>query len=228
MPRIGECMDQTSTRIVTVALIAATGVASFAMSFHALSDLAVSARIPEPLSYGLPIVVDGTASLAALSTLTLRRGKSTWVRLYPWAVVIGLSAFSTWANALHASSATLSTAAAAAIGCVPPISLALCVHLGLETIRVGSGAEKKTARVRPVIQDAASAAPVRNVEKPTAGARSADRQDVLARIQDHYAATGTFPSGPIVVEWTGLSRKSGARLVAQAREALQSAGPVAG
>lgn len=200
---------------IRLALILLIAVCSFAMSFHALSDLAVAARIEGPLSYGLPVVVDGTAIVAATSAGALSKAKHRAVRFYPWFVVAVMGVISLAANAVHAVGGAMAPSFAAGIGSIPPISLALSVHLAIESLRVSTS--------RPVAR-AATPARTRAVSVPSAvkprtvsGSKQAGVDAVLAYVAEH----NTWPSGQTVGDLLNVSRKTGSRYVAAARAGAQ-------
>lgn len=203
------------TSKIRLALILLIAVCSFALSFHALSDLAVAARIPVHLSWALPIVVDGTAVVAALTAQQLSRAKSRAVRSYPWIVVVMMGLFSCAANAVHAVGGTIPPSLAAGIGSIPAISLAAAVHLAIESLRVGTS--RPAARAVTPARIRAVSAPAAVKPRTVSGSKQAGVDAVLAYVAEH----NTWPSGRTVGDLLNVSRKTGSRYVAAAREAAQ-------
>ena len=117
----------------TVAVAGVLGVvsAAFALSFDAIRAVAVAAHITPSLSWLFPVAVDGAMSVATVCAVVMRsRGRSA---AYPWAVVLFGALVSVVANALHAhvggGAVALPGPWAVALSAVPPVLLALSVHL---------------------------------------------------------------------------------------------------
>ncbi len=119
--------------IVLTAGVATLGVtaAGFALSFDAVTSVAVAARIRPSLAWLMPVTIDGAIAVATIAAIVLRAmGQST---AYPWSVVGIGAATSVLCNGLHALTAggalQLPASVAAGIGAIPAINLALSVHL---------------------------------------------------------------------------------------------------
>lgn len=116
---------------VAVAGILGVVVAAFALSFDAIRAVAVAAHIRASIAWLFPVAVDGAMSVATVCAVVLRaRGRSA---AYPWAVVLFGAAVSVIANGLHAwvdgGSVALPAPWAVALSSVPPLLLALSIHL---------------------------------------------------------------------------------------------------
>lgn len=117
----------------TVAVAGVLGVvsAAFALSFDAIRAVAVAAHIRPSLAWLFPVAVDGAMSVATVCAVVLRaRGRSA---AYPWLVVLFGAAVSVVANGLHAwvdgGAVALPGPWAVALSAVPPVLLALSIHL---------------------------------------------------------------------------------------------------
>lgn len=85
---------------VTVATTAAVALASFALSFASLRDAALWGRVPEPLAFLVPVVIDASVLVYGLVALVLRaRGRSS---AWAWTLMLGFTVVSIGANAAHA------------------------------------------------------------------------------------------------------------------------------
>lgn len=116
--------------VASVGALAVVG-AAFTLSFDALRDIATAAHVRPSLAWLYPVAVDGAMAVAAVTAVVLRRMRqAVW---YPWTVVVAGAAISTGANALHAYVAggaiALPAKWAMAVSAVPPLLLALSVHL---------------------------------------------------------------------------------------------------
>lgn len=117
----------------TVAVAGILGVvsAAFALSFDAIRAVAVAAHVRRELAWLFPVAVDGAMSVATVCAVVLRaRGRSA---AYPWAVVLFGALVSVVANGLHAwvdgGAVALPAPWAVALSSVPPLLLALSIHL---------------------------------------------------------------------------------------------------
>lgn len=137
---------------------------AFALSFRALYDVGAAAGLGAS-SWALPVIVDGFAVLAAR---VIERLDSRLARLYPWALLVGLVAVSSWWNALHAGgSVDLTPWQARIVAGAPPVILGLAYHLR----RMVAGAEERTARKQ------ARAEERRSAQRSPTGQRAARAQD---------------------------------------------------
>jgi uncharacterized membrane protein YidH (DUF202 family) len=120
------------TRSAALLITMGIALASFVLSFTALTDLAVRAGIPKHLAWLWPLIVDGTivqATMAVVSLAGLDGQERN--RRYFWIVLSTSAAFSVVANGWHAvlpGGAPLSPWLAAAIAVVAPVSLLASTH----------------------------------------------------------------------------------------------------
>lgn len=116
--------------VASVGALAVVG-AAFTLSFDALRDIATAAHVRPSLAWLYPVAVDGAMAVAAVTAVVLRQMRqAVW---YPWTVVVAGAAISIGANALHAYVAggaiALPAKWAMTVSAVPPLLLALSVHL---------------------------------------------------------------------------------------------------
>jgi hypothetical protein len=204
-------------KTLSTVLISAISLVAMAMSFHALDALGVQAGFGA-LSAGLPVIVDGASAIGALATVVLSRNKNPRARAYPWIVVGVFTAISIAANMAHASGVRLSPSGAALLGAVPPIAALASLHLVLVIWHHAPARATKPKRAAaPVATQAPEAQAAGKLASVTPrGARpGAAKEAVVSWAREQFAATGEWPSGPVLGEKLGQSRKSGARLRAQ-------------
>lgn len=92
--------DSRPVLFFTVALTIAVALASFALSFASLRDAALWGRVPEPLAFLVPVVIDASVLVYGLVALVLRaRGRSS---VWAWLLMFGFTVVSVGANAAHA------------------------------------------------------------------------------------------------------------------------------
>jgi len=138
-------------------------VASFILSFAALTDLARRAGVPENLAWLWPLTVDGLIVTATIAVLALA-GQDKRVTWFPWTLLFGGAAVSIAGNTAHA---VLSTAhledgfpvlVSALVAAVPPIALLAVTHLLVVLIRNQHATPKpKKAKAKAVAPERASA-----------------------------------------------------------------------
>ncbi len=106
----------------------AVAVAGFTLSFDAIRAVAVAAHVRPSWAWLMPLSVDGAMSVATVAAVVLRRlGRRP---AYPWLVVLAGAGISIACNALHARGGQpLGVRAAMAVSAIPPVMLALSVHL---------------------------------------------------------------------------------------------------
>ena len=150
--------------IVLTAGVATVGVtaAGFALSFDAVSSVAVAAYIRPSLAWLMPVTVDGAIAVATIAAIVLRAmGQST---VYPWALVAVGAAISVLCNGLHALTAgdalQLPAWVAAGIGAIPAINLALSVHLVVLLVAAISRSLTVTATHNPQPADGVALPPL--------------------------------------------------------------------
>jgi len=148
MARISEDTGALATRIVAMAITAGVGMASFALSFAALRDLAVRGHVPVGQAWLWPLVVDGTIMLATMGVIVMTAHPGNPAKRFFWAV-LGVSALvSIMCNALHAilpADQPLSPWLAGSLAAVAPAALLAITH-GLTTL----------TRLRPAARTAAA------------------------------------------------------------------------
>jgi hypothetical protein len=112
--------QKVALRVATAGTVAVGGLA-FALSFTALSDLAVTHGVTPGQSWMLPLVIDGGVVVATVSTVALSR--HGW---YAWALLILSSLVSVLGNVAHAQPHSL---IAMVIAAIPPLWLLAATHL---------------------------------------------------------------------------------------------------
>lgn len=224
--RILSANSRGLLRAVAISVIVVIAV-SFAISFTALVELAIMARIPAAVAWGWPLVVDGTMVVATFGTVLLATRTSRLVRAYPW-IVLGLfGALSIYANGIHSVGGQISAPEAFTVGAVAPLALLASTHL-LVTMLHSPVPEltdeqiAKTLRKAAKAADAPPVAPAKS-EPATKSASDDDKAAAVARILGHFDSTGEWPSGSTVAGWTGKSAKTGVRWVADARRTREPA-----
>jgi len=159
----------------------AVAVAGFTLSFDAIRAVAVAAHVRPSWAWLMPLSVDGAMSVATVAAVVLRRlGRRP---AYPWLVVLSGAAISIACNALHARGGhPLGERAAMAVSAIPPVMLALSVHL-LVVLAVAV-ADRVTATVGAASPEMALAAQA----PPVSVAEVADRRDETASGDDEADA----------------------------------------
>lgn len=128
---ISVLLSGTAGLVATLGVLAVVA-AAFALSFDAIRSVAIAAHITPGLAWLYPVAVDGAMATATVCAVVMRaRGRSA---VYPWAVVLFGAVVSVVANGLHAwvgesGSWVLPASWAVALSAVPPVLLALSVHL---------------------------------------------------------------------------------------------------
>ncbi|WP_155373736.1 DUF2637 domain-containing protein [Catellatospora vulcania] len=142
--------------VVVMGFIAVVG-AGFALSYDALKAVAVSAHMRADLAWLFPVTVDGAMAIATIVAIVMKKmDKPTW---YPW-IVVGVGAvISVICNGLHAWNAG-GDEIAMAVSAVPPLLLALCVHLLMSLV------ESIGASVAVAAEEAAKPTPARKPARP--------------------------------------------------------------
>ena len=238
----GRFLSSTSQALLYVVAIVVCLVAllAFALSFNALTQLAVASNIPPVIAWAWPVVVDASIIVATVSTLVLRGRSSRSVRFYPWLVLIIFGAVSILGNGYHALTGGVraNPDVAFAVGAVPAIALLASTHLLVVMLTsphhevtddelAKQAVREEKARRAAEAPAAAVTAPSARVTAPRTTAApkpraGKSRAAVEKWVREQYATTGKWPSGPEVGDMLGLSRKSGARVVAQIREAVEA------
>ncbi|GAB4052714.1 DUF2637 domain-containing protein [Catellatospora paridis] len=142
--------------VVIVGFCAVVG-AGFALSYDALKAVAIGAHMRPDLAWLFPVTVDGAMAVATIVAIVMKKmEKSTW---YPWTVVIVGAVISVICNGLHATTAG-GDEVAMAVSAVPPLLLALCVHLLMSLV------ESIGVSVAEAAEEAAKPAQVRKPARP--------------------------------------------------------------
>ncbi len=121
--------------IATIGTVS-VAVAGFALSYDAIRAVGIAAHIRESWAWLLPVSVDGAMAVATVAAVVLRHATGRTPR-YPWFVVIAGAAISIVCNGLHATGTLLDNASVRfAVSSIPPIMLALSIHLLVVLVEV--------------------------------------------------------------------------------------------
>ncbi|AFF28416.1 excisionase [Mycobacterium phage Tiger] len=124
----------------------AVGGLSFALSFTALSDLAVNNGVPAWQAWMLPLVIDGGVIVATAATVALR--KHNW---YAWTLLIFSSLVSVAGNVVHAHP---HGAVAMVLAAIPPLWLLAATHLTVMLTRQEEAPVEGSEASSPVLHAA--------------------------------------------------------------------------
>jgi hypothetical protein len=125
----------------TAVMVALLGVASFALSFEALRDLAVrTGALPPKSAWIFPILVDGAAIIFSLSAFRASAVGAESDRRWHFSLVVAISLCSVCFNIAHAEKGLVPSAIAAA----PPILL----FLAFESLLRQFSPERPTTQAR--------------------------------------------------------------------------------
>ncbi|WP_433612552.1 DUF2637 domain-containing protein [Dactylosporangium sp. CA-139114] len=114
------------TRIVIVISTVVVTLACFFLSFDAIRAVAILCGARPQLAFLFPLAIDGLMVIATMVAADFKRmNRST---KYPWFVVVCGTAFSVFANGLHAYDQN-GNAVAIGFSAIPAVALALAVHL---------------------------------------------------------------------------------------------------
>lgn len=118
-------------------------VAAFTLSYDAIRSVGIAANTRPSWAWMLPVSIDGAMGVATVAVLLLKQlGRSTW---YPWVVVATGVLVSAGCNGLHAGGSggevELPGDSARAVGVIPPLMLALSVHLLAVLVKALSGGQ---------------------------------------------------------------------------------------
>lgn len=121
---------------VARALVGVVGATALVLSYGALHELALGARIDPSLAWLWPVSVDVLAVVSAIAARVFHGGR--WSAAYAWSVLLAFLALSVWGNGLHAvadraadETLTLDPWQAVVVSATPPVALALALHLML-------------------------------------------------------------------------------------------------
>jgi hypothetical protein len=118
--------------------VAAVGATAFVLSYGALHELALGARIDPRLAWLWPVAVDVLAIVSAIAARVFHGGR--WSAAYAWLVLIMFLGLSVWGNGLHAVAGRAPGQAVVlvldpwqrvVVSATPPVALALALHLML-------------------------------------------------------------------------------------------------
>jgi hypothetical protein len=223
------------------------GAMSAVISFQALRWIGSLVGMSPALSWLFPAAIDGVAIVASAATIALH-DQPLRLRSYLWSVFGFFLAVSVVGNGLHAiqfaPAGTILSAqpwAIAGIAALPPLAVALTVHLYIVLIRHGRLSQQRAPQPAPAprAQAQAQPEPVHTPERATAQAHAARAQARAARhpvvwepahtpapareatpdreaAYQEYArsrlATGTEWVGREVAEACGVERSRGSRI----------------
>lgn len=148
--------DSRPVLVFTVVLTLAVALASFALSFASLRDAALWGRVPEPLAFLVPVVIDASVLVYGLVALVLRaRGRSS---VWAWTLMFGFTVVSIGANAAHAYDVdpTVKVLVGVVLVALAPLSVLTSTH-ALASLVVADG---PAAAPVPPAEPAATSAPV--------------------------------------------------------------------
>ncbi|MFJ5608220.1 DUF2637 domain-containing protein [Streptomyces sp. NPDC093221] len=198
------------------AAIILLGLASCALSFDALRQMATAVHVRPHLTYLFPIVIDGFIAYGVRALLVLREAPMA-ARLYAWTLFIAATAASIWANGLHAldlnqpgtTTLRLGDTTVAILSAIAPLALAGATHLHILITRYGGTAPARTpvdGITAPVLyrpQTYAPPAAEQALPAPSAEA-GATASRTLAGVDRDSAAGGVVASGTPQYEPTGV------------------------
>jgi hypothetical protein len=118
-----------AVRVAAVMMAIFVGVASFILSFTALTDVATRGHVPAGQAWLWPCTVDGATLLATLGVVVCRSERRE--RRFFWAVLLGGLLVSIVGNDLHAilpPGQELPWALRAVVGAVAPIAVVVSIH----------------------------------------------------------------------------------------------------
>ncbi|MCW1913074.1 DUF2637 domain-containing protein [Luteolibacter sp. GHJ8] len=189
----------------TAVMVALLGVASFALSFEALRDLAVrTGALPPKSAWIFPILVDGAAIIFSLSAFRASAVGAESDRRWHFSLVVAISLCSVCFNIAHAEKGLVPSAIAAA----PPILLFLAFESLLRQLgpeRPAAPAKRKPQR--KVLPLAGKALPV--AANPEAGAKRAKALELAGKgLSQAAVARELGVSAATVSRWLGKGSKA--------------------
>lgn len=171
------------------------GAAGSALSYDALSQMAIAVHTRHPLTYLFPVVIDGFIAYGIRALLVLRNAPLR-ARLYAWGLFIAATAASIWANCLHAVDLNqpgtvalhLDNTTVAVLSAIAPLALAGATHLHILINRYGTSTSTASHCPSPTASTTAeaeipyrteprTAAPAEIAYESTAGLLSAEDPD---------------------------------------------------
>ncbi|GAA4188294.1 hypothetical protein GCM10022288_14570 [Gryllotalpicola kribbensis] len=206
-------------RTVIALLMAVIAAVAFALSYSSLASLAAASHIPAELAWLYPIQVDGCGLLAGYVGLISRADRERTTRRLAFTIMGAMTTLSLVGNGLHAADAALHLPlpARVVIGAAPALSLLACAELTARLLvrPAASRPSKVKTASSPSTPSPASASATKRAASATSrpsAAAGATKDAVVAWAHEQHQLTGEWPSGPVLGERLGLSRKSGARL----------------
>lgn len=139
-PRSRRALGYVGAVVVVLGTLVVT-MAAFTLSYDAIRSVGIAANMRPSWAWMLPVSIDGAMGVATVAVLLLKQiGRSTW---YPWLVVAVGVLVSAGCNGLHATGedghVDLPVEWARAVGVIPPLMLALSVHLLAVLVKALSG-----------------------------------------------------------------------------------------
>lgn len=224
--------NSTALLMAVATMVGLIIVISALLSFQAQMELAAHSGIPEMVSWGWPLIVDGTVIVGTAAVLVLTpRGRAK--AAYAWFVLGIFGLVTVAANGIHATGIDVPMWARFGVGAVPAVALLLSTHLfvlmltspevQIEPVIVKKriieidddteAAGRSGLAVDSVVSARASepAGPVSPELKP-APVPAMSVAEVEAWIIEQVTATGVLPSGQAVGDKLGKSRSAGSRV----------------
>jgi len=188
-------------------------VAAFVLSFTALTDLAAAAGIHPGMTWIWPLIVDGLIVVSTIGAVALAGRRDSY---YPWLLLIGASALSVTANAIHASLYATRVAPwlASLIAAVPPLVLLASTHL---TVVLG----RAPASIEPAASSQSRCTVMRSTPRPPAETRS-DATPIVAPAPRETDRTPGVNARDFVIAY--LLAQGGKALASQVTQAGRDAG----
>ncbi|MCF4121746.1 DUF2637 domain-containing protein [Antribacter sp. KLBMP9083] len=197
--------DSRPVLFFTVALTAAVALASFALSFASLRDAALWGRVPEPIAFLVPVVIDASVLVYGLVALVLRaRGRSS---AWAWTLMLLFTVVSIGANSAHAYDVgpQLRALVGVVLVALAPLSVLTSTHALASLVVTDEPAEVEPVdvpEVSPVLATArvldAVAAPAESPAAPAIAPAESSGPPAPARVP---------ALGPLAPVRSGLSRR---------------------
>jgi hypothetical protein len=201
---VSKSSASTVQIIITASTLACAGAAAWA-SADSLLRLATEAGVNP--AFAIPVSIDGAGTVAAFSLLLGHAKAGRASRAYATGIVGLMVVVSAAANFLSAQGIELTGAERGWVSVIPPVSLALVLHLALGR---AAGATTSTAR-RSVVRAKGSSASSPLGSSKVGPVEGDSRAAVITWARAERAA-GRTPSGVELGLRLGKSRKTGARL----------------
>ncbi|MGW2093256.1 DUF2637 domain-containing protein [Promicromonospora sukumoe] len=216
--------DSRPVLVFTVVLTVAVALASFALSFASLRDAALWGRVPEPIAFLVPVVIDASVLVYGLVALVLRaRGSSS---AWAWTLMLGFTVVSIGANAAHAYDVgpELRTVVGVVLVALAPLSVLTSTHaLASLVVAHAPAVEPETVTLPEPSPALVQAEQVRAAEQPAAivpPAVEAAPEPVAAPSEPLPAPVTEPASGPAPVLAPVRSSSRGSRPRAAAGQSM--------